>query len=130
MFCFILGFIADKIHKFLLCCIYANNARKLCTEAAARFILRLFYFSIMLQIHAFVVLVLRLLVGAPRAKALNRQTSIITGGLYKCDITQSTGCERVQFDNEGEEPTCMYLTTRAICLNTIYLLLFQRGHTT
>lgn len=69
-----------------------------------------FNVNIILQIHVVVLLVLRLLVGAPRAKALNRQTSNITGGLYKCEITQSTGCERVEFDNDGEEPTCMYLS--------------------
>lgn len=60
-----------------------------------------------MKIHIFVLFVLRLLVGAPKAKALKSQKSKITGGLYKCEITQATGCERVEFDNEGEKPTCM-----------------------
>lgn len=41
-----------------------------------------------------------LLIGAPRARALGKQTANITGGLYKCEITQSNDCERVVFDNE------------------------------
>ncbi|XP_074550667.1 integrin alpha-6 isoform X2 [Halichoeres trimaculatus] len=41
-----------------------------------------------------------LLIGAPRARALGKQTANITGGLYKCEITQSHDCERVVFDNE------------------------------
>nr|XP_046259385.1 integrin alpha-6 isoform X2 [Scatophagus argus] len=41
-----------------------------------------------------------LLIGAPRARALGKQASNITGGLYKCEITQSTNCERIEFDNE------------------------------
>lgn len=44
----------------------------------------------------------RLLIGAPRARALGKQTASITGGIYKCEITQSNDCERVEFDNEGE----------------------------
>uniref|UniRef100_A0A4W5LRX8 Uncharacterized protein n=1 Tax=Hucho hucho TaxID=62062 RepID=A0A4W5LRX8_9TELE len=40
----------------------------------------------------------RLLVGAPRAKALRGQKSKVTGGLYNCDTTSST-CKRVEFDN-------------------------------
>uniref|UniRef100_A0A3Q3FZN5 Integrin, alpha 6a n=1 Tax=Labrus bergylta TaxID=56723 RepID=A0A3Q3FZN5_9LABR len=43
-----------------------------------------------------------LLIGAPRATALGKQTANITGGLYKCDITQNNDCERIVFDNEGE----------------------------
>ncbi|XP_065818223.1 integrin alpha-6 isoform X1 [Labrus bergylta] len=41
-----------------------------------------------------------LLIGAPRATALGKQTANITGGLYKCDITQNNDCERIVFDNE------------------------------
>ncbi|KAK9981073.1 hypothetical protein ABG768_000641 [Culter alburnus] len=42
-----------------------------------------------------------LLVGAPRAKALSKQKSQITGGMYNCDITStSQSCQRVMFDNE------------------------------
>ncbi|XP_041806049.1 integrin alpha-6 isoform X2 [Chelmon rostratus] len=41
-----------------------------------------------------------LLIGAPRARALGKQTASITGGIYKCEITQSNDCERVEFDNE------------------------------
>uniref|UniRef100_UPI0037E92270 integrin alpha-6 isoform X1 n=1 Tax=Semicossyphus pulcher TaxID=241346 RepID=UPI0037E92270 len=41
-----------------------------------------------------------LLIGAPRARALGKQTANITGGLYKCEITQTTDCERIVFDNE------------------------------
>lgn len=41
-----------------------------------------------------------LLIGAPRARALGKQKANITGGLYKCEITQSRDCERVEFDNE------------------------------
>lgn len=50
----------------------------------------------------FCLLVYRLLVGAPRAKALSKQKSQITGGMYNCDITSaSQSCQRVMFDNEG-----------------------------
>lgn len=41
-----------------------------------------------------------LLIGAPRARALGKQTANITGGLYKCEITQTSDCERIVFDNE------------------------------
>ncbi|XP_068602548.1 integrin alpha-6 [Brachionichthys hirsutus] len=41
-----------------------------------------------------------LLVGAPRARALGQQTANITGGLYRCDVTPATDCERVGFDYE------------------------------
>uniref|UniRef100_A0A3Q3VLA2 Uncharacterized protein n=1 Tax=Mola mola TaxID=94237 RepID=A0A3Q3VLA2_MOLML len=41
-----------------------------------------------------------LLIGAPRARALGKQTANITGGIYKCEITLSNDCERVEFDNE------------------------------
>ncbi|XP_068184928.1 integrin alpha-6 [Antennarius striatus] len=41
-----------------------------------------------------------LLIGAPRARALGTQTANITGGLYKCELTQSSDCERVEFDYE------------------------------
>ncbi|XP_070832343.1 integrin alpha-6 isoform X1 [Chaetodon trifascialis] len=41
-----------------------------------------------------------LLIGAPRARALGKQTASITGGIYKCEVTQSNDCERVVFDNE------------------------------
>lgn len=44
----------------------------------------------------------RLLIGAPRAKALSKQGASITGGLYSCDITTHTDdCERIEFDNDG-----------------------------
>ncbi|XP_028249153.1 integrin alpha-6 isoform X2 [Parambassis ranga] len=43
-----------------------------------------------------------LLIGAPRARSLEKQKSNITGGLYKCEITQSNDCERVEFDNEED----------------------------
>ncbi|KAK2839791.1 hypothetical protein Q5P01_013531 [Channa striata] len=43
-----------------------------------------------------------LLIGAPRARALGKQTSNITGGLYKCEISLSTECERIEFDNEED----------------------------
>uniref|UniRef100_A0A8C7HP06 Integrin subunit alpha 6 n=1 Tax=Oncorhynchus kisutch TaxID=8019 RepID=A0A8C7HP06_ONCKI len=46
----------------------------------------------------------RLLIGAPRAKALANQRANITGGLYSCDITtESDDCDRIDFDNEGED---------------------------
>ncbi|XP_049905108.1 integrin alpha-6 isoform X1 [Epinephelus moara] len=41
-----------------------------------------------------------LLIGAPRAKALGKQTANITGGLYKCEVTQTNDCERIEFDSE------------------------------
>uniref|UniRef100_A0A674CZJ1 Integrin subunit alpha 6 n=1 Tax=Salmo trutta TaxID=8032 RepID=A0A674CZJ1_SALTR len=45
-----------------------------------------------------------LLIGAPRAKALANQRANITGGLYSCDITtESDDCDRIDFDNEGED---------------------------
>ncbi|XP_060940642.1 integrin alpha-6-like [Limanda limanda] len=41
-----------------------------------------------------------LLVGAPRAKAMNGQKSKVTGGLYGCDMSSSsTDCVRLTFDN-------------------------------
>ncbi|XP_024919730.1 integrin alpha-6 isoform X2 [Cynoglossus semilaevis] len=43
-----------------------------------------------------------LLIGAPRARALGQQTANITGGLYKCDITSSNECERINFDVEED----------------------------
>uniref|UniRef100_A0A671T1M7 Integrin alpha-6-like n=1 Tax=Sinocyclocheilus anshuiensis TaxID=1608454 RepID=A0A671T1M7_9TELE len=44
-----------------------------------------------------------LLVGSPRARALPGQKSIITGGIYNCDINSpSQSCQRVMFDNEAE----------------------------
>uniref|UniRef100_A0A8D3DP98 Integrin subunit alpha 6 n=1 Tax=Scophthalmus maximus TaxID=52904 RepID=A0A8D3DP98_SCOMX len=43
-----------------------------------------------------------LLIGAPRARALGKQTANITGGLYKCEISQSNDCERIEFDNEED----------------------------
>ncbi|XP_072253147.1 integrin alpha-6 isoform X2 [Leuresthes tenuis] len=43
-----------------------------------------------------------LLIGAPKARALEKQTSNITGGLYKCEITRSNKCERIEFDNEED----------------------------
>ncbi|KAF7668769.1 hypothetical protein LDENG_00284060 [Lucifuga dentata] len=43
-----------------------------------------------------------LLIGAPRARALGNQRANITGGLYKCEITQSKDCERIEFDNEED----------------------------
>ncbi|KAM8857390.1 integrin alpha-6 isoform 1-T1 [Synchiropus picturatus] len=44
-----------------------------------------------------------LLIGAPRAPALARQASGVTGGLYKCDISQMSDCERVDFDNNEDK---------------------------
>ncbi|XP_056290120.1 integrin alpha-6 isoform X1 [Pseudoliparis swirei] len=43
-----------------------------------------------------------LLIGAPRARALGKQTANITGGLYKCEITHSNECERIEFDSEED----------------------------
>lgn len=44
----------------------------------------------------------RLLIGAPRAKALSNQGANITGGLYSCDITTyRDDCVRIEFDNDG-----------------------------
>uniref|UniRef100_A0A8C9ZTY8 Integrin alpha-2 domain-containing protein n=1 Tax=Sander lucioperca TaxID=283035 RepID=A0A8C9ZTY8_SANLU len=44
-----------------------------------------------------------LLVGAPRAKALVGQKSKVTGGLYNCDMTSTSGgCTRVIFDNKED----------------------------
>ncbi|XP_061925881.1 integrin alpha-6 isoform X1 [Entelurus aequoreus] len=43
-----------------------------------------------------------LLIGAPRARSLGKQTANITGGLYKCDLSHSTDCERVLFDSEED----------------------------
>uniref|UniRef100_A0A672JKP4 Uncharacterized protein n=1 Tax=Salarias fasciatus TaxID=181472 RepID=A0A672JKP4_SALFA len=42
------------------------------------------------------------LIGAPRARALGRQKASVTGGLYKCEMTQSNHCERIDFDNEED----------------------------
>uniref|UniRef100_A0A3P8NWG7 Uncharacterized protein n=1 Tax=Astatotilapia calliptera TaxID=8154 RepID=A0A3P8NWG7_ASTCA len=47
-----------------------------------------------------------LLVGAPRAKALSRQKSAVTGGLYNCDMSTTTSdCSRVIFDNDENKAT-------------------------
>ncbi|XP_061879880.1 integrin alpha-6-like isoform X3 [Entelurus aequoreus] len=44
-----------------------------------------------------------LLVGAPKASALNRQVAKVTGGLFSCDMSSSSqGCDRVNFDNEED----------------------------
>uniref|UniRef100_A0A671YR48 Integrin subunit alpha 6 n=1 Tax=Sparus aurata TaxID=8175 RepID=A0A671YR48_SPAAU len=43
-----------------------------------------------------------LLIGAPRAPALGKQKARITGGLYKCEITNASNCERIEFDNEED----------------------------
>lgn len=43
----------------------------------------------------------RLLVGAPRARALSGQKASVTGGLYSCDMS-SPNCRRITFDNSGE----------------------------
>ncbi|XP_062258054.1 integrin alpha-6 isoform X1 [Platichthys flesus] len=43
-----------------------------------------------------------LLIGAPRARALGKQRANITGGLYKCEISLSNDCERVEFDIEED----------------------------
>ncbi|XP_040297054.1 integrin alpha-6 isoform X1 [Bufo bufo] len=40
-----------------------------------------------------------LLVGAPRTKAFPAQRANVSGGLFSCDITSSTPCSRVVFDN-------------------------------
>uniref|UniRef100_A0A8C6UDH7 Integrin, alpha 6a n=1 Tax=Neogobius melanostomus TaxID=47308 RepID=A0A8C6UDH7_9GOBI len=42
-----------------------------------------------------------LVIGAPKAKALGDQEANITGGLYKCKLTQSD-CERIYFDSEED----------------------------
>ena len=52
---------------------------------------------------------LRLLIGAPRARALGKQRANITGGLYKCELSLSNDCERIEFDIEGEKS--IYLST-------------------
>ncbi|XP_034041834.1 integrin alpha-6 isoform X2 [Thalassophryne amazonica] len=44
-----------------------------------------------------------LLIGAPRARALGNQRANITGGLFKCEITPSTQCERIEFDHEEDK---------------------------
>ncbi|XP_053482991.1 integrin alpha-6 [Ictalurus furcatus] len=45
----------------------------------------------------------KLLIGAPRAKALSNQGANITGGLYSCDITTHTDdCNRIEFDNDAD----------------------------
>uniref|UniRef100_A0A3B3BDF1 Integrin, alpha 6a n=1 Tax=Oryzias melastigma TaxID=30732 RepID=A0A3B3BDF1_ORYME len=60
-----------------------------------------------------------LLIGAPRAKAFGSQKSKVTGGLYKCEISQSNTCERVDFDNgedlenESKEDQWMGVTVRS-----------------
>uniref|UniRef100_A0AAX7UMT9 Integrin alpha-2 domain-containing protein n=1 Tax=Astatotilapia calliptera TaxID=8154 RepID=A0AAX7UMT9_ASTCA len=56
-----------------------------------------------------------LLVGAPRAKALSRQKSAVTGGLYNCDMSTTTSdCSRVIFDNdEDKENQWMGVTVKS-----------------
>lgn len=60
----------------------------------------------------------RLLVGAPRAKALRGQTSNVTGGLYRCDLDRDD-CSRVEFDNSGKIPS----DTRAVFPANVWLLI-------
>ncbi|XP_074507033.1 integrin alpha-6-like isoform X1 [Sebastes fasciatus] len=44
-----------------------------------------------------------LLIGAPRAEAMSRQKSKVTGGLYSCSMTPiPTPCKRVDFDNNED----------------------------
>uniref|UniRef100_A0A669C3Z5 Integrin subunit alpha 6 n=1 Tax=Oreochromis niloticus TaxID=8128 RepID=A0A669C3Z5_ORENI len=42
------------------------------------------------------------LIGAPRARSLENQKANITGGLYKCEVTQSNNCERIKFDDNAD----------------------------
>lgn len=42
-----------------------------------------------------------LLIGAPKARALGVQEAQVTGGLYKCDLSQPE-CQRVDFDSEED----------------------------
>lgn len=49
----------------------------------------------------------RVLIGAPRARSLENQKANITGGLYKCEVTQSNNCERIKFDDNGENSACI-----------------------
>uniref|UniRef100_A0AAX7U3U0 Integrin alpha-2 domain-containing protein n=1 Tax=Astatotilapia calliptera TaxID=8154 RepID=A0AAX7U3U0_ASTCA len=42
------------------------------------------------------------LIGAPRARSLQNQKANITGGLYKCEVTQSSNCERIKFDDNAD----------------------------
>lgn len=65
----------------------------------------------------------RLLVGAPRAKALKGQKSKVTGGLYSCDMSStSAGCDRVNFDNDGEISAnpCAFVWHGLAILDTIF----------
>lgn len=43
----------------------------------------------------------RLLIGAPRAKALPKHNANVSGGLYRCKFTQSNDCERIKVDIKG-----------------------------
>lgn len=61
------------------------------------FFTKLFTINIFLSLH-------RLLIGAPKARALSNQGANITGGLYSCDITtHPDDCTRVDFDNDGKQ---------------------------
>ncbi len=53
-------------------------------------------------IHCLLIYLHRLLIGAPKARALSNQGANITGGLYSCEITtHPDDCTRVDFDNDG-----------------------------
>lgn len=77
------------------------------------------YMKKWMSVLDYVVLCLffRLLVGAPRARALGKQAANITGGLYKCEITQSNKCERVEFDNEGDLSIYICLSVCLVWMN-------------
>lgn len=69
----------------------------------------LFFFSLFLSLH-------RLLIGAPKARALSNQGANITGGLYSCDITSHPNdCTRVDFDNDGKQEN--HLCTRDLTIS-------------
>uniref|UniRef100_A0A667Z438 Integrin subunit alpha 6 n=1 Tax=Myripristis murdjan TaxID=586833 RepID=A0A667Z438_9TELE len=75
-----------------------------------------------------------LLIGAPRARALHNQRANITGGLYKCEITQSNNCEQdIRIENKenqwmgvtvqsqgpgGKIVTCAHRYQRRLFVNT------------
>lgn len=65
----------------------------------------------------------RLLVGAPKAKALSGHTAKVTGGLYSCDMSLPD-CRRVNFDNNGEIPakSSTHNFTSPVCVR-IFLFL-------
>lgn len=57
----------------------------------------------------------RVLVGAPQAKAIGKQKSKVTGGIYKCEL-DSDKCNRIIFDDNGKTRFPFLIQLNFFCL--------------